>query len=783
MIQKITVKGLVQGIGYRPFVAELAEELHVNGWVRNTAGVVTILADAEKPVLEIFQTRLVSDAPIGSVVESLDVEDGTEFGPQDAFCIIMSEDAKATALPRIPADLATCDCCYKEMHDQTNRRFRHPFISCVSCGPRYSILHALPYDRDQITMREFVLCDDCKREYTKKGDVRRHAQTIACKKCGPRLAFQEVETSACGVDENAFYEAVRILKAGGIVAVKDIGGYHLACLPTIENTLKALRLAKGREKKPFALMYADVSAVQKDCIINEQEANELRSVARPIVLCKRKKAIYDTCEMLICGDSPDIGAMLPCNPLQTMLSEALGTLIMTSANAPGEPMIIDDGRMKEWLLQAKKRIGEAVSGGELAEPVLLGMLSHEREILVPLDDSVVRIVRERRQFVRRSRGYVPEPITIHAATKSSATVLAMGGDLKATLAFARENQVVLSGQMGDLEDLDCYEAYGQERKRLQKLLMITPTMVVTDLHPAYRSAQLGKTLCEKSIALQHHMAHALAVIAEHRLMGDAICVTMDGTGYGVDATIWGGEIFLWKDSQMTRTGHLRTQVLPGGDAGAKNAKSVAYAFLAGISESNTIHWDAFWKRATWLSKDEYELVKAAMQMQIHVAHSSSTGRLFDAVSAVLGICLYNDYEGEAAMELEYAATRKIASLKEPLLLPCSVEGDCLVGDTSALLEQIVERISQGEEIFAIASGFIDALVEFIYDEVVWQANKSNTQQVTLSGGTFLNRLLSERTIDRLEGAGYQVYMNEQVPTGDGGIALGQAYWALLNSES
>lgn len=560
--KKIVVKGLVQGIGYRPFVAELAETYGITGWVRNTAGIVTILAEGKSRQMEQFLSALSERKPEGARVDALEI---TCVSPERRKKFTIEESERETAggeIPFIPPDLPTCPICSKQLHDGSNRRYRHPFISCTSCGPRYSIIERLPYDRPSITMRDFEMCGECEREYRSKGDIRRHAQTIACQECGPKLSYVEIQGVAEPADnrraeteprkqmdyaQEAFERAVRCLRSGGIVAVKDIGGFHLACSPFDDRTVKALRLLKKREKKPFAVMFPNVDAIRRYCRMDEREEEQLLSVPRPIVLLAKKE--YDlektaaqeketAFSEAVCKDSPDIGAMLPCNPLQIMLMDACGPLVMTSANCSGDLMITENERMLGWMTEAAER---------LCKPVPLGILQHDRRILTPLDDSIVRIVSNRRQVFRRARGMVPEPVRIPAAEfAGDETVFAAGGDLKACFCFEIGGRAYLSQPFGDLKEEESGWRYVKETERMSRLFGFGAKRAAVDLHPAYESVELAGRLvdarnvpayagteqkgAEGLCRIQHHHAHAASVIAEHGLKGRVLGVAFDGNG-------------------------------------------------------------------------------------------------------------------------------------------------------------------------------------------------------------------------------------------------------------
>ena len=794
--KRIVVKGLVQGIGYRPFVAELAEKYGITGWVKNTAGIVTIMAEGNACQMEQFLSALSKQKPKGARVDALEL---VSVIPVGVAGFTIEESEKETAgmeIPFIPPDLPTCPVCQKQLRDCMDRRYRYPFISCTACGPRYSILEVLPYDRPSITMRDFEMCGECSREYQSKGDIRRHAQTIACPDCGPKLKFTQIQGGAgitagamaeAGEEEGsaqaAFERAVRCLRSGGIVALKDIGGFHLACSPYDTRAVEALRLLKGREKKPFAVMFPDVETVRQYCSIDEQEEEQLLSAPRPIVLLAgRKSGCKENAEQEerralagnVCGNSPDIGAMLPCNPLQIMLMDAMGPLVMTSANRSGELMITENRRMTSWM----------ESAAELCkEPVSLGVLQHDRRIVTPLDDSIVRMVSGRRQIFRRARGMVPEPVSIPASEAASAgTVFASGGDLKACFCFANGERAYISQPFGDLEEEESLRMYTGEVKRMSRLFGFEPESIASDLHPAYLSVKLAGQMAEgkKSLCrIQHHHAHGASVIAEHGLKGKVLCVSFDGTGFSTDGSIWGSEFLLWDGTQMKRMAHLCPVLLPGGNEGAKNTDSILYGYFASFGADFQAYLTERLIRLPWVNGAHYQLVQAALKHGIHGVASSSMGRLFDAVSALLDVCHYNGYEGEAPIELEYLAAKTKKAYPLRIEAVWSKETGELLGYTEHVFRDIIDALISGIPKEELARGFLLAVADFVWKTcsdlagTVW--GKEEPGQIALSGGTFQNRILLEETIGRLEAEGFLVYINEQVPSGDGGICLGQAY--------
>ena len=687
MTEKLTFTGIVQGIGFRPACRRIAIELGVNGRVKNSGGNVELIITGDKKALDIFVQRLTAIFEIKNYTKEI-----IEKAHFDGFKIAHSQfDSK---LPFLTPDLATCKDCEKELKDENNRRYMHPFISCVNCGPRYTIMRRLPYDRENTVMGKFEMCGECDKEYTFPADRRCHAQTIACKGCGPKITLSVDET-------------VNLLKSGEIVAVKDIGGYHLACKTDSEEAVKTLREIKGREAKPFAVMFKDLDEIKDYCKVNAAEEELLLSPARPIVLLEKIKDFNKS----VCGDSDYIGAFLPCNPIQIMILERLSPLVMTSANISGEPIITDDEEIKKFGV-----------------PVL----SHNREILTPLDDSVVQINGNRVQFIRRARGYVP--LSVNIGKKAKCDTLLMGGDLKAVFGFHRDNYVFLSQYFGDLEDKAVFDCYKSNIDRFAGLHCFGKDKIACDLHPNYYSASVYNA----DIKIQHHKAHIASVIAEHRLNGDVLGFAFDGTGYGEDGAVWGSEVILFDGKGFKRKEHLEYVTMPAGDEISKNAGLALDCYLGGN-----------------------ELIDNAVKHNINVVKSSSMGRLFDAVAALLGVCDCNSYEGQCAIALERCAAK---AKKEYRLTPSLSPVEILKEIKSA------KDIAPADE---IALGFHLMLCRLI----LLIAEKYQVKQIALGGGVFNNRILTTNTIKLLEENGYSVYINNKVPSGDGGIALGQAFIA------
>lgn len=732
---KIKVFGMVQGIGYRPFIARMAEEYSFLGTVKNSGGIVEIIVTGEKQAMDSFIHRLWLSYPEGAIIRDVECEKikNEKF---DSFKIIDS-DEELTATPFLPADIATCKKCEKELFDKTNRRYYYPFISCASCGPRYSIIKKIPYDRDNTVMQKFKMCSACSDEYADAFGYRCYAQTISCFDCGPQLKVN-ISNKTYSKDE-ALKRLCECLNDGGIAATKDIGGYHLTCSVFNKTAVANLRRIKKRDKKPFAVMFPNVEKIKEYCLVSEKEEALLESSARPIVLLKKKNSIKaeSFCDE-VCSDSPYIGAMLACNPLQLILMKECGILVMTSANISGEPIITENE--DAFYLQNSNNLLNAVA-------------FNDRDIVVPLDDSVVRVVLNKTQFFRRARGYVPLPIIVNKTTEKP--VFAAGGDLKAVFAVADNNKVYLSQYIGDVADDKCFEEYKKIFSRMKMLLNIMPELAACDIHPAYITSNFVKASGLSYKELQHHHAHVASVMAEHSLSGKVLGISFDGTGYGNNGSIWGGEFLLCEGNSFKRVAHLKEVKMVGGNKAAVNAKLPMYAYLldAGID----------------LNDSDYKTVKAATKNNVNTFYSSSAGRLFDGVSAMLNLCSFNTYEGEAAIALENAALKANKEYK----MDCNIytdESDEIILDFSPVIKEIYNK-KYDVSVSSLALGFHNALTK----AVVIAAEKIKVKTVALCAGSFQNRILLENTYNSLTEKGFVVYFNNKVPSGDGGLALGQAY--------
>ena len=778
MTELIRVKGAVQGVGYRPFILKKATEYGLSGYVKNIGAAVDILVTGDEDKIRDFAQMLRREYPSGAfIVDVLETtSDSENIDLVEGFQIIHSSGNKLSdELPVFLPDIGICDECLKEMLDPKDRRYRYPLISCASCGPRISILNKLPYDRDTTTMDEFKMCPQCHAEY--RSGRRTHAQTISCFKCGPQIELKIYKDNGAKVlsGDEAINEAVSLLKQKNIVGLKGISGYQLLALPDTESARK-LRIVKGRENKPFAVMFPDTETINQFCNCNTEEEQLLKSSARPIVLLDAIKEFpYE-----VAGDSRYIGAFLPAAGIHKLLVDELGPLIVSSANISNEPIIIDDQKFDD------------IFGGKVSACLL-----HKRKINIPQDDSVAYVTKlsgniNKSMFIRRARGYFPLPVFIDITTLPSInniSVFAAGGDLKNTFAIGKKDRIIVSSFLGDMESYDISKNRDSLSEFLHNTYDFKEDIVICDMHPLYHSSKFAKDISLKSqaklVEVQHHHAHILSVMAENSL-NSAIGIAFDGTGYGTDGNIWGGEILYCLDTEFTRMGQISYVKLCGGDNAPKNAELVKECYDYSLDKDNN---------------EISGLVKSALNNNIGCYWTSSIGRLFDAISALLDIKKENTFEGECAIALENEAWKYVDSFRnkehqhldncldslypvdddiyreQKVYLPVI---DDRYMDQSALYSMIKEHYLSGKYTKdALAYYFHKALVKAATILCVSLRNKTGENKVCLSGGVFANRLLVALFDDALKKEGFAVYFNEKVSCNDSGISLGQAYFGLL----
>ena len=740
MDYEITVKGLVQGVGFRPYVYRLAKSLGISGDVRNSGGIVRIrLSECDEELANRFVSELKDRKPKEACIDSIEMKPVEQRTGAAGFFIVPSDEIKADELPDIPADIGVCTRCISEMKDLSNRRYAYPYISCASCGPRYSIIHRLPYDRENTSMSSYLKCDYCDSDYNDENNpyARRHfAQTISCNECGPQaiLRTEKGEELSGGF---AISRACEILRYGGILAIKGIGGYQFACLPDDTYAVLKLRDIKGRKKKPFAMLFPNIASIKEVAIVSRDEEALLRSGERPIVLLEGN--LKDKSLKFVCGDSTNIGAMLPQSGIHEIFSSVLGPMVMTSGNISGEPLSYKDEDFFRHEFEG-----------------IEGVLYYKRDILVPEDDSVTRILGGKTQVIRYARGYVPKKLSLERVFKKP--LIAFGGDLKASFAIGKGRGVILSQYIGDLESYACQEYFKSSLKREMELYGFRPEAIACDKHLGYTSVRLAKEFADKRhipiIGVYHHHAHVASVMAEHGLT-HAIGVAMDGTGYGKDGRIWGGEIFYVTGGTADRRSHIGYFRLIGGDEAAKDA---------GKDLKCLMHASGF--------SIEDELIKTAIDEHINTIETSSAGRLFDIISAALGIRDYNTYEAECAIALENAAKSALRNSLTTYALP-------ITGDPHELIYYLIQAKHKGIDVRELALGFHRSLASWIIRECEAVRDDKADNNVCLSGGCFANQVLSDMCRIGLATKGFHVYFNEKIPMNDQGIAVGQAYILAL----
>ncbi|RAQ96413.1 carbamoyltransferase HypF [Thermogemmatispora tikiterensis] len=763
--QRLTVTGMVQGVGFRPFVYSLAQRLGLAGFVRNDSRGVAIEVEGPAEALARFRERLQAEAPPLARIERVSVE---ELPPRQetAFVIAPSqESSERTTL--VSPDVATCAECLRELFDPTDRRYRYPFINCTNCGPRFTIIQDVPYDREQTTMRVFAMCPACRAEYDNPADRRFHAQPNACPRCGPQVRLElwtaeEPGLSACGAAEATPIEQVaQLLAQGAIVAIKGLGGYHLACDALNAVAVQRLRRRKHREAKPFALMVPDLETARRLCFVSEGEAALLQSPRRPIVLLEQRPAAPIAPD--VAPGYRTLGLMLPYTPLhhlllrafaQVMPAERPPVLVMTSGNRSEEPIAYRDD-------DARQRLAGIADG----------MLSHNRLIHMRCDDSVTRLAAGGEQLFRRSRGYVPEPIPL--AFDLPRPLLACGGHLKNTFCLGKGRQAFVGQHIGDLENLETLASFREGIRHFQRLFDIVPEAVAYDLHPDYLATRYAlDSDIEQRIGVQHHHAHIASVLAEHGLSGPIIGIAADGTGYGTDGAIWGGEILLADLWGFERLAHLAYVPLPGGEQAVRQPWRMAAVYLARAYGERFLTLNIPFTRR--LDRSTWRILTQMIERGLNSPLTSSLGRLFDAVAAILGLRDEVLYEGQAAIELEMLASSLPPDEQPPYpyALLRSGQGPLQI-DVSPLLSALVEDLQRGGEVARLARRFHRSLVAIFVDLCQRIREVCGLSQVALSGGVFQNRLLLESLVAELEASGFAVYLNRRVPPNDGGLSLGQ----------
>lgn len=767
--KRIRVYGIVQGVGFRPTVSRHAVSNGIRGNVCNKGPYVEIYAQGSGAQVDGFLKDLEERPPKRAAILKINTEDiPAENAPQfGAFDIIESEKTKGEIF--VSPDIAICDECKEEMYNSKDRRYLHPFINCTCCGPRMTILDSLPYDRERTSMKEFPMCPDCAEEYDDPKTRRYDAQPVCCNACGPEVYL--IGRGERGRDAITYTR--KVIHDGGIVAIKGIGGFHLCCDATNEETVSRLRMLKHRPAKPFAVMAKDEAVVKRECIVTPEQEQILTGHQKPILLLDRRSNGGQTEKLApsVAPGNPKVGVMLPYAPVQLLLFqyddgiEMPDLLVMTSGNTSGAPICRDD----EEAITELSHLCDAI-------------LSHNRKIRIRADDTVMDFYKNEPYMIRRSRGYAPLPFM--TSTDWKGQVLAVGGELKNTFCIGVDSRFYPSPYVGDLEDLRTVKALQETIHRFQTLLEVEPQVVVCDLHPKYNSTVVAENLGFPMLQVQHHYAHVLSCMTENDCQEPVIGVSFDGTGYGTDGTIWGGEILLADYQDFTRFGSITPFLQIGGDASAKEGWRIAVSMIYGYTKNREKAWDIIEKLGL-CSEQESKVQFTMADRKINAVMSTSAGRLFDAVSAILGIRRQSSFEGEASTALQFAAEEfeqkgklngnEIWDNVQPVI--SELEERCLL-NTEALVKQIVEAKLQGTDSGALAYLFHQTLAEQIVAACIEARKSSGRNKTALSGGVFQNRLLLHLTEERLGQEGFEVLRHHMIPPNDGGIAIGQAAYGM-----
>ena len=765
MAQKIRVTGVVQGVGFRPFVYGLATQLDLHGWVRNTAGGVEIFVDGRKSEVENFIHRLPMEAPPLAKINSIIVKAETAKQKYTTFDIRHSKNSSNGYQP-ISVDVAICPDCERELFDPNDRRYLYPFINCTNCGPRFTIIKDIPYDRSKTTMANFPMCDNCNTEYQNPRDRRFHAQPVACDECGPFVELRcyglhcgDKSTNISNIEyrTSAIVKTRRLLRKGAIVAIKGLGGFHLACDASDPVAIRELRRRKGRLDKPFAVMAANMDVLKSICEVSKQEQELLTGHIKPVVLLQQKAANRSK-DFLVCyGVAPNLdtlGVMLPYTPLHHLLINQTDpilmkepvppVLVMTSGNFSEEPIVTGNQEALQYL-----------------SPLADAFLLHDRDIHVRCDDSVVRVDKKDVIHLRRSRGYAPYPVQLPFKIKPT---IAVGGELKNTFCLGRDQYAFLSHHIGNMENAETYESFEQGIRHLSHIFRVEHQLLAHDLHPNYFTTRYANKSDIPKVGVQHHHAHIASCMADNGLTDrQLIGLSFDGTGYGTDGAIWGGEVLLASYSSFERFTHVEYLPLPGGDSAIRYPWRIAigYAHALGIDIENL----PFLKD---IEHQAVNILKQQIDKGINTPLTSSMGRLFDATASLIGVRNNVTYEAQAVIEMENLSRPFTSSAK---LYPYSIDKTIQVKD---LLSAIIQDVRENKPIGMISARFLKTIAQITVDVCKQARTKNSLNNVALSGGVWQNQILLDLVRDGLKKEKFVVYFHKQVPANDGGLALGQA---------
>jgi len=747
----VKVQGIVQGVGFRPFIYQLARRCRLNGWVRNQSDGVEIEVAGSAESVRGFIVSISSEPPPLARIVKVETTD-LPYQDLEEFRIIGSR-ALESRSTLISPDVCTCRDCLNELLDSRDRRFRYPFINCTNCGPRYTIIKDIPYDRDKTTMAQFKMCPECRLEYDNPLDRRFHAQPNACPKCGPQVWLEDARGNVIARGDEAVVKTVALLHSGSVISIKGLGGFHLAVRATDQAAVSRLRGRKIREEKPFAVMFPELEELRRYCCLNDREEELLNSPARPIVLLVRRRDRVDPpIAESVAPKNRYLGAFLPYTPLHYLLFEnaPYRALVMTSGNQSDEPIVMENE-------DARVRLNGIADY----------FLFHDRDIYMRCDDSVTRVLGGYPRPMRRARGYAPSPIFLRDPVPP---VLGAGAELKNTVCLTRGKEAFLSQHIGDLENLETLRSFEHSIAHLERILEIEPQLVVHDMHPDYLNTQWAlKRHDLPRLAVQHHHAHIAAVMAERGLDGPVVGLALDGTGYGTDGTIWGGEILRVDNIGFQRLGHFRQVALPGGAKAIKEPWRTAVSYLWSIDAENVERRYA--DLLTVRPDRDIRIILQMLSRALNCPLTSSCGRLFDAAAALCGIRQSVNYEGQAAIELEQAIEPDDGLYQGGL----ETGPDCILIDQFPIIEALVDDVRQGVRVGRIAARFHNGLIKVLCEAAAIAAGRTGLTRIALSGGVFQNAYISDRLERDLSRMGLEVYSHMEVPANDACISLGQAW--------
>jgi len=753
---RIILSGTVQGAGMRPFIYRLATGLGLKGWVRNSPVGVCAEVEGLRDCINELLMRIAAEQPSAAHIGGVEA---TFLEPVGYASFEIRASLSGSKSAAIMPDLATCADCVRELFDPFNRRYRYPFINCTQCGPRFSIVQAIPYDRCNTTMHGFSLCGACRDEYENANDRRFHAQPIACPNCGPQVSLCDAHGKCIAARDDALMRAADLIRRGQIIALKGLGGFQLLADARSEASVQRLRARKRRDEKPFAVMFPTLDSIIADCVVSEAEVQWLSTPQAPIVLLRRQEPHSpQRVAANVAPRNPNLGAMLPYTPLHHLLMRELQCVIVcTSGNRSSEPICIDDDEAFERL-------------NDIAD----AFLTHNRPIARPIDDSVLRVVLGRELVIRRARGFAPSPISVEGLRPDA---LAVGAQMKNTIAISVGGAAVLSQYLGDLGTLDADNSFERGVRDLCRIYDSTPDRFMRDAHPDYDSTRFAKRQTQPSVAVQHHYAHVLSCMAENALQPPILGIAWDGTGFGLDGTIWGGEFLRVDRRGFKRVAHLRTFGLPGGERAVEEPRRAALGLLFEIFGSAAFEQQHI-PSISAFSQVELEALRIMLARSVNTPRTSSAGRLCDGLASILGLRQRASFEGQAAIELEFAMGSVTTNQAYEVDLSEGGSDRPLVLDWARMVEGVLADRASGVTVEEIAARIHNSMVE----SIVCIARRVQVECVALSGGCFQNNYLTERTVQRLRKEGFRPYWHRQVPPNDGGIALGQLVAAAREME-